>query len=69
MSPSLLHTILLTLLAMVAFAANSVLCRLALTRTDIDPASFSSIRLVSGAVTLWLIIRIRRGRPKLGGSW
>lgn len=69
MAPSLLHTTILTLLALVAFAANSVLCRLALTSTDIDPASFSSIRLLSGAVALWLIVRIHRGRSKLGGSW
>lgn len=69
MAPSLLHTTILTLLALVAFAGNSVLCRLALTRTDIDPASFSSIRLASGAVTLWLIVCCRRGRQDLGGSW
>jgi drug/metabolite transporter (DMT)-like permease len=56
-------------LALVAFAGNSVLCRLALVLTDIDPASFSSIRLASGAVTLWLIVRCRRGCPELGGSW
>ena len=69
MSPSPLHTTLLTLLALVAFAGNSVLCRMALTHTAIDPASFSSIRLASGAVTLWLIVRCRRVRPELGGSW
>ena len=69
MAPSLLHTAILTLLALAAFAGNSVLCRLALTRTGIDPASFSSIRLASGAVTLWLIVRCRRVPPELGGSW
>lgn len=69
MSPTLLRTTILTLLALAAFAGNSVLCRLALTRTDIDPASFSSIRLASGVVTLWLIVRCRRARPELGGSW
>lgn len=69
MAPSLLHTTILTLLALAAFAGNSVLCRLALTRTDIDPASFSSIRLASGVVALWLIVRCRRARPELGGSW
>ena len=41
-----------TALAMGAFAANSLLCRLALRQDLIDPASFASIRLVSGAVTL-----------------
>lgn len=69
MAPSLLHTTILTLLALAAFAGNSVLCRLALTRTDIDPASFSSIRLASGVVALWLIVRCRRARPELGESW
>ncbi len=69
MAPSLLHTTILTLLALTAFASNSLLCRLALTRTDIDPASFSSIRLASGDVTLWLIVRCRRVRPELRGSW
>lgn len=69
MAPSLLHTTILTLLALTAFAGNSLLCRLALTRTDIDPASFSSIRLASGAAMLWLIVQCRRGRLELGGSW
>ena len=41
--------ILLTTIAMIAFAANSVLCRLALRDSAIDPISFSVIRLVSGA--------------------
>lgn len=69
MPPSLLHTTLLTLLALVAFASNSVLCRLALTDTDMDPASFSSIRLLSGAITLWLIVRLRGRNFDAGGSW
>jgi drug/metabolite transporter (DMT)-like permease len=54
-----------TLLAMVAFAANSVLCRLALQRTAIDPATFAGIRLAAGAAMLGLILR--RAAP--GGSW
>ena len=56
--PPALRTILLTAAAMLAFAANSLLCRLALQRASIDPASFSSIRLVSGALTLALIVRL-----------
>ena len=44
-------TAFLTVLAMSAFAANSVLCRMALAGTAIDPASFTLIRLASGAVT------------------
>lgn len=39
-------------LAMLAFAANSVLCRLALKGGHIDPFSFSSLRLLSGALVL-----------------
>jgi len=64
-----LRTAILTLFTLVAFAANSVLCRLALGGGTIDAASFTTVRLLSGAVTLWLIvvllrktsIRVRRG--------
>ena len=49
--------ILLTLLALVAFAANSLLCRLALLNGEIDPASFTTIRLLAGAITLLLLLR------------
>ncbi|MDB6147155.1 MAG: hypothetical protein JWO45_819 [Spartobacteria bacterium] len=52
---------LLTLLAMIAFAGNSLLCRLALRETVIDAASFTFVRIFSGAVALWLITRIRKG--------
>jgi len=60
---------ILILLAMVAFAGNSLLCRLALQDTDIDAASFTSLRLVSGALTLWLMVRARRGARTPGGNW
>src|SRR5439155_857432 len=46
-----------------AFAANSLLCRLALQHASIDPASFGSVRLVSGALMLALIVRVRSGHP------
>ena len=49
----------LTLLAMIAFAANSVLNRLALAGELIDPASFAVIRLFSGAIILCLIVLVR----------
>ncbi|WP_213957254.1 MULTISPECIES: DMT family transporter [unclassified Variovorax] len=52
-------TIALTAAAMLAFAANSLLCRAALQQAGIDPASFGSIRLVSGALALALIVRMR----------
>ena len=61
-APSTLQTIALTAVAMVAFAAHSLLCRLALQQRGIDPASFGSIRLVSGAITLALVVRFR-ARP------
>lgn len=53
------YPVVLTVLAMLAFAANSLLCRLALQHGRIDPASFASIRLVSGALTLAVIARYR----------
>jgi len=59
----------LTILALLAFAGNSLLTRLALTQTRIDPASFTSIRLMSGAMVLFLIFKLRRGRIPRGGSW
>lgn len=59
----------LTLLAMIAFAGNSLLCRVALKQTEIDAASFTTIRLISGAIILWLIVRFR-GHSGIGrGSW
>ncbi len=54
---------------MLAFAANSLLCRLALKHTTIDPASFTAIRIASGAVALWLILRVRVRRARSMGSW
>lgn len=61
--------VLLTALAMLAFAGNSLLCRLALTSTSIDAASFTAIRLAAGALILAAILRARRVRPTAGGSW
>jgi len=63
------RTITLTSLAMLAFAGNSILCRLALKTTTIDPASFTTIRLASAATALWVILSLRsKGRPILG-NW
>lgn len=53
---------LLTAIAMLAFAGNSLLCRMALGSADaIDPVSYTAVRLVSGAVALMLLVRMRRG--------
>jgi len=62
-------TLSLTLLAMIAFAGNSLLCRLALQQTAIDPASFTTLRILSGALTLWLIVRLRSSSHSAAGSW
>jgi drug/metabolite transporter (DMT)-like permease len=61
--------IVLTSLAMIAFAGNSLLCRAALKHTGIDAASFTTIRLMSGAVMLWLVARTRRGTRTGRGNW
>lgn len=63
------RTLVLTSLAMTAFAGNSLLCRLALKHTSIDPASFTAIRLVSGALVLWLLTRKSRGPQAGAGNW
>jgi drug/metabolite transporter (DMT)-like permease len=60
---------LLTLLSLSAFAGNSLLARLALTRTGIDPATFTSLRLASGAVVLGLLVASRRASVPTSGSW
>ncbi len=65
-----LRTVVLTSIAMVAFAANSLLCRLALQHASIDAASFSCIRLVSGAITLAILARFNAGRaPEARTDW
>ena len=66
---SYVRVIALTSITMIAFAGNSLLCRVALRDTGIDPASFTSIRLVSGAAMLWLIVRMRRNTPQTTGNW
>ena len=50
-------------LALIAFAANSVLCRMALLDGSIAPALFTAIRVISGAVTLVILMALRGGRP------
>lgn len=63
----MIRVALLVVVAMLAFAANSVLCRLALASTTIDPASFSLVRLASGAASLGLIAFFQGKKPS--GSW
>ncbi|MBT8073166.1 MAG: DMT family transporter [Xanthomonadales bacterium] len=67
--PSVARVISLTTIAMIAFAGNSLLCRQALKHTAIDPASFTAIRLLSGALMLWLVVRVKQGEPAGKGNW
>ena len=61
-----MSTILLTTAAMIAFAANSLLCRMALGEHLIDAASFTAVRLVCGAIFLSLLVSVRqRGSLRL----
>lgn len=69
------RVIALTALAMLPLSANSWFCRAALRDTGIDVASFTSIRLLSGALMLWLLLQVRRRRhvdaaaPGESGNW
>jgi drug/metabolite transporter (DMT)-like permease len=71
--PRITGTPLLTAIAMLAFAANSLLCRLALGDQQIDAASFTTVRVVAGAVTLSLFMLLvrRNGTPRAraGFDW
>ena len=58
-----------TALTMIAFAANSLLCRLALKNTSIDAASFSTVRILSGAMMLWLVMRWRDSSSSKQSTW
>ncbi len=61
-------TIALTALAMAAFAANSLLCRVALRDGHVDPASFGVIRVTAGALVLAVALRLR-SRPAATPDW
>ncbi|ADE12011.1 DMT family transporter [Sideroxydans lithotrophicus] len=58
-----------TTLTMVAFAGNSLFCRMALKETGIDAASFTTVRLLAGAAMLWLLMYWQRQAPLQHGSW
>jgi drug/metabolite transporter (DMT)-like permease len=67
-------TVVLSVLAMAAFAANSLLCRLALREGHIDPASFGAIRIAAGALVLAPLAWTRRrhderAHPQVAGDW
>jgi drug/metabolite transporter (DMT)-like permease len=56
-----LRLALLVALSMLAFAGNSLLCRMALKNTSIDATTFTSVRMLSGACMLWLVVRLQSG--------
>ena len=62
---------LLTLFSLVAFALNSILCRMALRTDEIDAASFTAVRLVSGAIALYVLLLATRKtqNPAKTGRW
>ena len=69
-----MRIVILVSVAMLAFAANSVLARLALAEHDIDPLAYTGIRLAAGAAVLVTIALFRSARSKslrqaMGGSW
>jgi drug/metabolite transporter (DMT)-like permease len=67
---TLARTASLTVIAILAFAANSLLCRLALAQGLIDAASFTSVRIIAGAVTLALIVLFRKkSRQRQAANW
>jgi len=67
-----MRIIALTALAMIAFAANSVFTRLGLAQTSIDPLVFTSIRLLSGALALAVLVWMQSKNTSLllsSGTW
>lgn len=64
-----MHPALTTSLAMLAFAGNSLLCRIALRDTEIGPGAFTALRIAAGALTLWAIVRLRDGSVRVAGNW
>ncbi len=66
---STLRIYLLVALSMIAFAANSLLCRFALRSARMDAVGFTDIRLLSGAAALWLILQVRSTGSRPAGNW
>lgn len=70
MTGSARRTAILTALALLAFAGNSILCRMALGSHAISPAGFTTVRLGAGAAALWLLVALRTGGvPRYAGDW
>jgi hypothetical protein len=69
--PCFFRIVCLATCTLLAFAGNSVLCRIALGGGTIDAASFTGIRLLSGAVALTLVLNLsaRPAAVAKRGSW
>ncbi|WP_235317372.1 DMT family transporter, partial [Klebsiella variicola] len=65
MKENIMKNILILVFTLTAFAANSILCRIALKGEHIDPVSFSNFRLLSGAIVLFLFQVVRRSLHKI----
>lgn len=70
-APGLMWLVMLTTLTLIAFAANTILCRMALATTQIDASTFTAVRIGSGALTLMLLVMLFRPRgQRFGdGNW
>lgn len=64
-----MRTAILSALALCSFAANSILCRLALASGAIDPVLFTTVRLCSGAILLAALVAASGGKPLKQGNW
>ncbi len=65
-----LRIAIFSILSLIAFAANSLLCRIALGQNLIDASGFTSIRLMSAAFTLWLLCTfLRKNTTPKSGNW
>ena len=68
-SPITPRTVALTFFTLIAFASNSVLCRLALAPGLIGAGTFTGVRLLSGAIVLLLLVALRGRATAVQGSW
>ena len=68
-SPITPRTVALTFFTLIAFASNSVLCRLALAPGLIGAGTFTGVRLLSGAVVLMLLVALRGRATAVQGGW
>lgn len=65
----MIRVLLACLFALLAFAANSLLCRMALRDTAIDPATFTSVRFAAGAVSLSILLKATQPNARRRIDW